>query len=144
VPASTRRRPRPVRQVGYVTAAIANLVLLWAASRVDEWFRGLFDPRYDEVVPWVQASLVATVVANVTWVVHDGRAWRHLGQAGLHVLSLAVATKVWDVFPFDVGALARLGLRTLLVVWIVGTVVGLAAELRGLGRWSSPRRRALT
>jgi hypothetical protein len=126
---SERSTPSVGRRVGYLVAALVNVVLVWAASRVDEWFPGLFSGAYGDVLSWVTASLWATVAVNVTWAWRDPPWWRHLGQAGLHAVSILVAQRVWVVFPFDVDDLARLGLRLLIVVWAVGALIGLGVEL---------------
>ncbi len=55
---------------GAVEAAIVNLVPLWVANHLLEWeWPPFLTPEYDDLLPWIQVSLGATIAANVLWAV---------------------------------------------------------------------------
>lgn len=132
------------RRFGYLVAATINLFLLWLAPRIGDWDWLPLTDDYDDVVPWVVASLGATVAVNLTWVVHDPAWWRHLAQAALHAISVAVALQVWDVFPLDLARGWELLVRALIVLWLLGASIGAVTELLKAGGSRSHRRPATT
>ncbi|HEU5085657.1 MAG TPA: hypothetical protein VFU14_20115 [Acidimicrobiales bacterium] len=141
------RQPVGVRRTGYVAAAIVNLVLLWAANHLLEWEWPPFLTRaYEDLLPWIQVSLGATVAANVLWTLHDPAWSRHIGEAALDVISVVVAIRTWQLFPFDFTEYSdiwEVGARVLIVVAGVGAVIGVVAELgRAIGS-AVPRGRGI-
>lgn len=127
------RQPVSVRRTGYVAAAIVNLLLLWVANHLLEWeWPPFLTPEYDDLLPWIQVSLGATVAANVLWAVRDPAWSRHLGQVALDVVTVVVSIRTWQVFPFDFTTysdLWEMGARALIIVGGVGAAIGVIAEL---------------
>ncbi len=101
--------PRPMehdhaqsgRQVGYVAAIIANLVVLWAFHNLLRWGVPFLTKDWNAVLPFVDLSIWATMAANAMWLFYDGRWFRRLVQIGLNVLSFRVMWAMYRIFPFQ-------------------------------------------
>jgi hypothetical protein len=127
-------RPRPAaeRRAGYVAAAIVNSVLLWVAHQLLDWgWPSFLTPEFDEVLPIVSASFVASIVANVLFVVHDPPWFRSLLDAVTSAISLTAGIRVLQVFPFDFstwGTDWSWLVRTVLVVGVVATAIAVVVH----------------
>lgn len=134
----SRARPdRRRRQAGYVAAIVVQLVGLYVVRHLVEWDVPLLTDDFDRVVPYIELSILATLGANVAWLLLDPRWFRSLLQVGVNLVSLVPIVRMWQIFPFDLSAddgVWRVGLRALLVVAFAGTVVGTGAELARLAR----------
>ncbi|MCB1006429.1 MAG: hypothetical protein KDB35_19750 [Acidimicrobiales bacterium] len=121
------------RRVGYLVAAAVNLVALWVAGHLLDWgWPAFLTEGFDELLPWIAVSLVATAALNLVWVVADPDWFRHLGQFALHVVGFLVAVRTWQVFPFDFSGYSsgwETGMRVLIAVGIAGTAVAAVVEL---------------
>ena len=99
-----------------------------------------------DVLWWVNASIVATVVANVVYLVYDPRWLRALGGMATIGVGLAAMVRIWQVFPFDFGDSAldwALIFRIMLAVGILGSLIGLVAQFDRCPRPCGPGTRAL-
>lgn len=129
------------RRAGYVAAAIVNLVLLWGANQLLDWgWPAFLTDDFEDLLPWVNASFLATVGVNLIWVWRDPAWFRHLGEAVTNVISLVVAWRTWQIFPFDFSGYSfdwELVARILIVVGMVGAAIGAMVELVRLARDST-------
>lgn len=127
------RQPLGVRRTGYVAAAIVNLIVLWVANHLLEWEWPPFLTReYDDLLPWIQVSLGATVAANLLWAARDPAWSRHLGDAVLGAITVIVAVRTWQLFPFDFSTYSaawEIGTRTLIVLGGAAAAIQVVAEL---------------
>jgi hypothetical protein len=137
----TRRKPRPpvaARRFGYVVAALVNLVMLYAVNRWPGWGAVPFlTERTEEVLPAVNATLLAGLLANVVYVVRDPDWLRALGDVVTTSFGLYALARLWTVFPVDFadsGFDWAVVVRILLGLGIVGSAVGIVAGLVRLGR----------
>ncbi len=137
-----RRPPKPARVVGYLVVVGMYAVGLVLVNVAPGWDALPFLTEDTTLVlTVVNASMVASLAANLVYLVHDPR-WLHsLGDAVTAVFSLVAGLRLWEVFPFDFGDTAvdwALVARVLLLVGIVGAAIGIVAGLvgfvRGLGR----------
>lgn len=142
---STRRRPsRAARIVGYLIAAAINAVVLYLANVRPGWQAVPFltdDTR--RVLLLFNVSLVAAIVVNLGYVLHDAPRVKALGDLVTNGISLAVMIRLWVVFPFAFDAHGwAVAARILLVIAMVGTAIAMlvqvATAIRG-GR-ATPRR----
>jgi hypothetical protein len=139
----TRQRQAPTvpmgaRRVGYLVAAAINAGLLWIAHQLLDWeWPGFLTPAYDDVLPWITASLVVSVVANL-WYAWDDRTWRKpLGELVTSAVGVIVSARMWQVFPFDFAGYDHdwsWAARTTIVVGIVATSIGVVASVAKLLR----------
>jgi hypothetical protein len=128
----------PGRRAGYLIVVLLDLVMLWIAHQLLDWqWPSFLTGAFEDLLPWITASLAATAIVNLVWVFWDPEWFRHLTQFGLDVLSLAVAVRTWQIFPFDFSSYSS-GWETLarvaIVVGIVGSAIGAVVELVKLAR----------
>jgi hypothetical protein len=127
-PAARDTRPSAAQRFGYGLAVVLNGLMLWVAHQLLDWgWPGFLTADYEDLLPWVTVSFVASMAANAAFVVHDRGWFRPLADLITSVIGLAVAVKTWTVFPFDFSTDDRdwTGLaRVVLVIAIVGTLIG--------------------
>ncbi|HKX76743.1 MAG TPA: hypothetical protein VJR05_15275 [Acidimicrobiia bacterium] len=145
---STQKAPVPVasgsvarsagRQFGYLVAIAINVVMLWAANNLLDWGVLPFLTEDFRAVLWlINISLVISIAVNATYLGYDRQWYRSLTQAVLNGISLIVTVLLFQVFPFDFTAYQfpwESITRVMLVLVMVGTVAGIAAEFYKLAR----------
>jgi hypothetical protein len=118
------------RRFGYLVAALVNAAMLFAVNRWPGWDALPFlTAETERVLPWVNASIVAGLVVNLVYLVHDPLWFRGLGDMVTTAFSLAAMVRIWDVFPLDLTDGWQLVARVLLALGIVGTLIGFVAGL---------------
>ena len=96
------------RRAGYVVAAVIDAAMLYAVNRWPGWDAlGFLTDRTPEVLGLVNASMLVSLVANLTYLVHDGPRWRATGDLAVTAVGLAALLRIWRVFPFDFGDTRR-------------------------------------
>ncbi len=140
-PDAARRRPRPslaARKSGYVVAALVNAAMLYGVNRWPGWDVVPFlTEETEDVLPAVNASILAGLVANLLYLVRDPEWFRALGDVVTTSVGLFAMTRLWVVFPVDFaegGFDWALVTRILLGLGIAGCIVGVLAGLVRLGR----------
>jgi hypothetical protein len=128
---SRKRAPRGARMAGYIIAIIISAAMWYVAHNLLNWNVPFITERFVTVLPALEASLGATMIANVLFLAFDPHWFRALAQVGLNILTLYVLYMLYQVFPVDFGVdtlnwLARLGLVATAIAVIIGTVVELA------------------
>ncbi len=94
--------PTPAKRFGYLVAAAANSVLLWAVHRLLDWgWPAFLTEDFEQVLGIVTASLIAGIVANLALAVHHRGRSRALADVVTAAFGLAVGLRMWEVFPFD-------------------------------------------
>lgn len=121
------------RRFGYVVAAAVDLAMLWIAGNLLGWgWPAFLTDAFEDLLPFVAASLLVSVVVNLVWVVHDPPWLKHVGQIAMNVIGLVVAVKTWQIFPFDFSgdaavwdAVVRIVVGVSIVAMVVSTIVEL-------------------
>jgi hypothetical protein len=130
---STRRPSAAARRFGYLVAIAAHVVMLWIAHRLLEWgWPGFLTEDFAVVLGVISASLVAGMVVNAGFVLHDEGRFRALGDLVTAAFALAVSLRLWSVFPFDFTGYETDWswlLRAGLAVGIGGTVIAIIVQL---------------
>ncbi len=125
-----RRVRVAAKRFGYLLAAAINLVLLWIVHHLLGWgWPGFLTDDFDELLPIISVSLVASAVANLVYAWDDRGAVKHAGDLITSVLGLIGSIWTWQVFPFDLSDGWRWLARTAIVVGIVGSAVGAVVAL---------------
>jgi len=137
------RAARGARRFGYVVAVAVNLVMLALIHVWPGWDVVPFlTAQTTDVLPYVDASIVATIVINVLYVVRDGRAAKASGDLVLNLVSMVCLIRIWQVWPFDFdgvwGGWQPLT-YVLLAVATFGTVIAALAQVTTLIRTATPR-----
>ena len=127
-------RPSPAsRRVGYAVAIVVNAVALYIAVNLLAWgWLPFMTDAFASVLPLLRFSLLATIAVNVAYLWHDPPAFRSAAQIALSVIALAMAVRVYDVYPFDFsryGPAWDVAARVLLVLAIAGTIIGMVVEV---------------
>ncbi|MGN8247090.1 hypothetical protein ACTHAM_000762 [Cellulomonas soli] len=128
-----RRRSGAGRRAGYAVALLVNVLLLVGIHVVPGWqVLPFLTDELTEVLPLIDASLVAGAVVNLLYLVHDGPAFKALTQAGVDVISLLASLRLLQVFPFDFTGSTfpwEPVVRVVLVVSVVGTAIAVLVEV---------------
>lgn len=135
--APDRVRPKlhPARRPGYIAAVAVNAVMLWVANSLLDWgWPAFLTTDFDDLLPWVDASMAAAIAVNLLWTLADPPWFRHLGQIGLNLISLGVGIRSWQIFPFDFSdywggweTVARLVIAVAVVGLTIDTVTRIVA-----------------
>jgi len=132
--------PLAERRLGYTIAMALNAVLLYLVNVSPGWRAVPFlTDDTTEVLGWVNASLVASIIANALYVVMDGPWFRPLGEL-VTLVGLAALVRLWQVFPFafdDVGVPWHEITRWVLAIGMGGSVIGLIVTMVKLARTST-------
>jgi hypothetical protein len=96
------RASRAARRFGYGVAVAVNLLMLYLIHGWPGWDAVPFlTDETTAVLPYVDASIVATVLVNVVYVVRDGRPVKAAGELVTSLMSLLSLVRFWQVWPFD-------------------------------------------
>jgi len=137
------------RRFGYAVAVAVNAAILVVVNNILEWgwFPWLTDD-FELVLPLVNLSLVATILANIAYMAYDAAWFKSICEIGQLSISIAVAIRTFRVFPFDFAAYTwdwEATTRLTIVVAIVAMfiaiivhVVRLIMELVHLGHTHQP------
>lgn len=132
---TTTSPPRQLaaRRTGYVFGAGVNAVLLVLINGWPGWTAVPFlTGETAQVLVLVNLTLAAGLLTNAVYLFHDPPRLVAFGGLLTTVLGFAGLLRIWQVFPFDFGDAAMdwaLFLRIVLVAGIVGTCIGIGAQL---------------
>ena len=134
---------RTGRRVGYVVAIIVNLVFAWLINVWPGWEAVPFlTADTADVVPWVNAAIAVTVLANLVYLVVDTTRVKAFGELVINAINIAVTLTLLQVFPFDFSGYAfpwTWLVRFILIVALIGTGISAVVNLVRLIS-GSPRR----
>lgn len=131
-----RRIERASSRLGYLVGAAVNGVMLWAAHNLLDWdWPGFLTTEFDDVLPIITFSFVASIVANVVYFLNDGWPVKPVGELTTAVIGFVAAQRIWQVFPFEFTESDWSWLvRLVLVVAMVGSALGAVAALVKLAK----------
>lgn len=145
-----RPKPRPsrgARRVGYFVAVGVNAAMLFAVNTWPGWdVLPFLTGETEQVIGWVNASIVVSLVANLVYLLDDRRWLRALGDIVTTGVGIVAMVRLWQVFPFDFDAGTldwALVARILLAVGIIGSVIGVLVALVALVRELGPGARSV-
>lgn len=98
-----RSRPSAsTRRSGYVVALVVNAAMVFVVLNLLEWgVLPFLTEEFTLLVPLIVLSLVASIVANAMYLFYDPPGFKTLCQVCISVISLVVAIRIYQVFPFD-------------------------------------------
>ncbi|MGW4057633.1 hypothetical protein ACWEGE_05105 [Amycolatopsis sp. NPDC004747] len=137
---SVRKRRPPVRtrRAGYLVGVVLNGVLLVLVNAWPGWdVLPFLTPAFPRVLGLVDLALVAGLVTGLVQLWQDPEWLVALDGVVTTCAGLAALARLWQVFPFDFTGSSfdwALTARIVLVVGLVGSVIGLAAQAAGLIR----------
>lgn len=126
-------RPSPsIRRSGYLVALVVNAAMIFVVFNLLDWgVLPFLTTDFTLLVPLIVVSLVASIVANAMYLVYDPPWFKTLCQVGISVISLVVAIRMYQVFPFDFtgyGESWTSVTRIIVVVAMVGSALSILAE----------------
>ncbi len=120
-----------------------NAVLLWIVHRILGWgWLPFLTPAWTLVLPVLTASLIVAIVVNVALLGYDGVWLRAPANILVAAFGVAVAVRIWRVFPFDFSGYAfpwDTVARVLVVLSIVGSAIAIVVEVGRLARAAAAR-----
>jgi hypothetical protein len=124
---------RTTRRIGYGVAIAVNAAMLVIANNVLAWgwFAWLTEDLND-VLPLINLSLVASIVANAAYLANDSPAFKGAMELVVNTISLIAAVRLLQVFPFDFTGYSsnwETLTRWILIVAIAGTGLALLVQL---------------
>lgn len=129
---SEHRFPGPARQVGYTVSAGVNAILLYVVSQLLEWgWPAFLTSEFDEVLPIVQLTFAASIVANLAYLFYDPPWFKSATQVILSAIGLVAALRILSVFPFDFSGYDLPWItisKAILWIAVIGTSIGILAE----------------
>jgi hypothetical protein len=134
------REPTAARRVRYAIAAAVNAVLLYLINGWPGWDVVPFLTDADRVLPWIDASLVVGVAANLIYLLRPTSRVVAAGGVVTTGLGLVVLIRLWQVFPFDFGSSSgwTMPVRAVLMLAIIGSGFAVPVQIVSLAR---PARR---
>jgi hypothetical protein len=129
---TSANRSTASRRVGYLVAAALTAAFLYILNGEPGWRDIPFlTADTEQVLRLVNLSLVASLVANLVYVLSDAPWLKALGGLATTGIGLVALVQIWQVFPFDFAGYRfdwPLVIRIALVVGIVGSVIGLIVQ----------------
>ena len=119
------------RRSGYIGEAAVDAVLLYVISGPLVWsLLPFLTESFVAPQALMQLSLLASMVANLAFVVFDFGWFRHLAKVGLSVLAFAATYSLLTVFPFafDNAGIGEV-VRICLVIGLFGIAIAAVVEL---------------
>jgi hypothetical protein len=134
--APTRRPSVAARRAGYLVGAVVNAMLLLAVNFWPGWqVLPFLTADTTQVLGLVNLTLWVGLLTNLVYLARDPRPLRALGELVTMVVGGLSLIRTWQVFPFDFGDVSfnwALVVRIVLLVGIVGTAIGIVAQLVSL------------
>lgn len=129
IPADLRQTGR---RFGYGIAIAINVALLILVNNIVEWgLSGFITDGWSDVVPWINVSLSATLLANVIYMFNDAPVVKSSGQLVTNVITFLASYQIFRVFPFDFSGYTfnwGIVIRILLIVAMAGSAIGAVTE----------------
>ena len=124
---------RATRRLGYSVAVAVNVFMLWIMNSLLEWgWPSWLTDEFDQVLPIINVSIVATIIVNLAYIVYDTAWFKSMLQVGLLVISLVATIRLYQVFPFDFSAYSfnwEAVTRICLVFVCIAVGIGLIVEI---------------
>ena len=144
-----RRRPsRGTRRLGYGISIGVQVALLIVVNNLVEWdILPFITEEFNDLVPYINVSLVASIAVNAVYFAFDPRWFKSLGQAILNTISLVVIVQTYRIFPFDFSGssfnwttITRVCLVALMVLVGIGIIGEVVKMFQALAASGTPHR----
>ena len=138
-PTTAARRPSAAaRQVGYLVGIVVSAALLFILNGQPGWQALPFlASDTTQVIGLVNLSLAVSLSVNVVYLFYDPPWLKSLGDLITSGIGLAVAIRIWQVFPFAFHGPAAwwsTAVRVLLFVVIAGSAISIVVQAVSLVR----------
>ncbi len=131
-------KPKPAAQFGYMVAIAVNIAMLVIANNILAWgWVPFLTADFEQVLWLINLSLLATIAVNVVYLAYDAEWFKSVCQIGLGGITVAVAVRTYQVFPFDFSASQfnwEPVTRFVIVLTVIGTVITMITAVVRLAR----------
>jgi hypothetical protein len=135
---ATRRPSAAARRVGYLVGIVVSAALLFILNGQPGWQALPFlTSDTSQVIGLVNLSLAVSLSLNVVYLFYDPPWLKSLGDLITSGIGLAVAIRIWQVFPFVFQGSAAwwsTAVRVLLILVIVGSAISIVVQAVSLAR----------
>jgi hypothetical protein len=135
---ATRRPSAAARRVGYLVGIVVSAALLFILNGQPGWQALPFlTSDTSQVIELVNLSLAVSLSLNVVYLFYDPPWLKSLGDLITSGIGLAVAIRIWQVFPFAFHGSAAWGstaVRVLLILVIAGSAISIVVQAVSLAR----------
>jgi len=123
------RKSAGARRIGYTIAVLLDLALLFLINSWPGWSALPFlTAEMAGVLTVITASLVIGAAVNLVYLVHDAPWLVAAGGIITTAVGVVVLVRLWQVYPFDLGAGWSITVRVLLVVAVLGSIAGVVVQ----------------
>ena len=138
-PTTAARRPSAAaRRVGYLVGIVVSAALLFILNGQPGWQALPFlASDTTQVIGLVNLSLAVSLSVNVVYLFYDPPWLKSLGDLITSGIGLAVAIRIWQVFPFAFHGPAAwwsTAVRVLLILVIAGSAISIVVQAVSLAR----------
>jgi hypothetical protein len=123
---------RAGRRFGYGVAVVINVAMLIAVQYIYGWgWLPFLTLEFNDVVPWISLSLVASILANLVYQFYDSPPVKSTGQILVNLIGIFVSYRVFQIFPFDFSGYDfdwAVVVRIVLILAMVGAGIGVLTE----------------
>jgi hypothetical protein len=140
---ATQRAPAASRRLGYLVAAAINVVGWYGINAWPGWaIMPFLTPDFERVLGAVNVAIIASIVANLVYLVYEPRWVRAIGDLIAAAAALLALVGLWQAFPFAFqSTLWPPVARTVLAFGIGGCCISIIVQLVVLARAAlGPRR----
>jgi len=132
-PTTAARRPSAAaRRVGYLVGIVVSVALLVILNGQPGWQALPFlTSDTSQVIGLVNLSLAVSLSVNVVYLFYDPPWLKSLGDLITSGIGLAVAIRIWQVFPFAFHSSAAwwsTAIRVLLILAIAGSAISIVVQ----------------
>ena len=137
-PVEVSRPSSATERFGYLVAIAVNIAMLVIANNILAWgWLPFLTADFNQLLWLIDLSFLASIAVNATYLAYDPPWLKSVCQIGLGGISLAVAVRTYQVFPFDFSAsqfnwepLARV----VIVITFIATLIAMVTEMVKLAR----------
>ena len=138
LPTAARRPSAAARRVGYLVGIVVSAALLFVLNGRPGWQALPFlTSDTSQVIGLVNLSLAVNLAINVMYLFYDQPWLKSLGDLITSGIGLAVAIRIWQVFPFAFHGSAAwwsTAVHVLLILAIVGSAITVVVQALSLAR----------
>lgn len=135
---SSAGHSRAWKRFGYGVAIAVNIALMFVVNNLLEWgWPAFLTDDFEQLLPLINLSLAASIVANVIYLWFDPAWFKSVVQIVLGGISMVVAIRTFQVFPFEFSGYEvnwEAITRVILVLVMIGIGIGMVVELGKLVR----------
>lgn len=123
-------KEKEAKTSGFVAAIIFNIIVWYVVNNILSWNLGFIAPSFQDVLWIFNISIIATIIANILFLVYHPGWFRSIIQIILNILGFLVCYYLFTIFPFTFSQEAySLVLQILLVLGMIALIIASLVEV---------------